>query len=232
MTTLSDIVGSTTLVELLRDYVVEPIINNAPDASKRVILYGPPATGKTFVAKAVAGELGLEFKKISPSDDAENIKNTLESASPETLVFIDEIDKVNQQLLVDALNKTAEDALVVGGTNRPWSIQNLLREGFSNTIFTPDLGLEARKELLRRSLGEALDLDRLTELTDGYLASDLKHVCEQALSEGPATQESIESTITQYTASRLEDWISEAKANKEDLDSTAFAALHKWLDEK
>lgn len=82
MTALSDIKGSTLLVDIIRKHVVEPFKGNVPGASKRVLIYGPPGTGKTFVASAIAGELGMTFRKINPADDAEKIMDAVRSAHP------------------------------------------------------------------------------------------------------------------------------------------------------
>ena len=74
---------------------------------KGVLLVGPPGTGKTLLAKAVAGEAGVQFLSISGSDfvelyvgvGASRVRNLFEEAKKvaPAVVFIDEIDAVGRQ---------------------------------------------------------------------------------------------------------------------------------------
>ena len=74
---------------------------------KGVLLVGPPGTGKTLIAKAVAGEAGVQFLSISGSDfvelyvgvGASRVRDLFEQAKKEApaIVFIDEIDAVGRQ---------------------------------------------------------------------------------------------------------------------------------------
>ena len=74
---------------------------------KGVLLVGPPGTGKTLLAKAVAGEAGVEFLSISGSDfvemyvgvGASRVRDLFEQAkkTAPSIVFIDEIDAVGRQ---------------------------------------------------------------------------------------------------------------------------------------
>ena len=72
-----------------------------------VLLVGPPGTGKTLLAKAVAGEAGVQFLSISGSDfvelyvgvGASRVRDLFEEAkkAAPAVVFIDEIDAVGRQ---------------------------------------------------------------------------------------------------------------------------------------
>ena len=74
---------------------------------KGVLLVGPPGTGKTLLAKAVAGEAGVQFLSISGSDfvelyvgvGASRVRDLFEEAKKvaPAVVFIDEIDAVGRQ---------------------------------------------------------------------------------------------------------------------------------------
>ncbi|MDR3148481.1 MAG: ATP-dependent zinc metalloprotease FtsH, partial [Oscillospiraceae bacterium] len=74
---------------------------------KGVLLVGPPGTGKTYLAKAVAGEAGVQFLSISGSDfvelyvgvGASRVRDLFEQAkkAAPSIVFIDEIDAVGRQ---------------------------------------------------------------------------------------------------------------------------------------
>ena len=74
---------------------------------KGVLLVGPPGTGKTLLAKAVAGEAGVQFLSISGSDfvelyvgvGASRVRDLFEQAKKiaPAIIFIDEIDAVGRQ---------------------------------------------------------------------------------------------------------------------------------------
>ncbi|RAE29273.1 cell division protein FtsH, partial [Burkholderia multivorans] len=74
---------------------------------KGVLLYGQPGTGKTLLAKAVAGEAGVPFYSISGSDfvemyvgvGASRVRDLFEQAKANApcIIFIDEIDAVGRQ---------------------------------------------------------------------------------------------------------------------------------------
>ena len=115
---------------------------------KGVLLVGPPGTGKTYIAKAVAGEAGVPFLSISGSDfvelyvgvGASRVRDLFEQAkkSAPAIIFIDEIDAVGRhrgagyggghdereqtlnQLLVemDGFGNN-EGVIIIAATNRP-----------------------------------------------------------------------------------------------------------------
>ena len=93
------------IVEFLKD--PQKFIKLGARIPKGVLLVGPPGTGKTLLAKAVAGEAGVQFLSISGSDfvelyvgvGASRVRDLFEQAkkvSP-AIIFIDEIDAVGRQ---------------------------------------------------------------------------------------------------------------------------------------
>jgi len=126
---------------------------------KGVLLFGPPGTGKTYIARAVAGEAGVPFLSISGSDFVEmfvgvgaaRVRDLFEQAKKRApaIVFIDEIDAVGRmrgagmggghdereqtlnQLLVEMDGfSTNQGIIVMAATNRPDILDSaLLRPG-------------------------------------------------------------------------------------------------------
>lgn len=162
--TFADVAGADEEKEELQE-IVEYLKDPAAYAEmgaripKGVLLVGPPGTGKTLLAKAVAGEAGVEFLSISGSDFVElyvgvgagRVRDLFEQAKKmaPAIVFIDEIDAVGRQrgsglggghdereqtlnqLLVemDGFNDN-EGVIVMAATNRADILDNaLLRPG-------------------------------------------------------------------------------------------------------
>ncbi|MBD3387814.1 MAG: AAA family ATPase [Candidatus Altiarchaeales archaeon] len=228
MVTLSDLKGSEYLAGLVRENVVEAV-KSGKEGSNRVVIYGPPGNGKTFLAKAIAGELGYEFKDVKAGE----IDEGLPDVQGKTLLFLDEFEKfMDVQEIRDSIEDLSEDVLVVGGTNHPWNIQGLSEAGFNSLVFMPEPGPEARKAVLREFLGDgavSLDLDRLAEMTDGFLPVDIHNTVE-AMDE--ITQESLEERFGGSNPTTLQEWMEEAITQRDRLDRTAYKPLLEWLDKQ
>ena len=111
-TTFADVAGAQEAVEELqeiKEFLAEPGKFQAVGAKipKGVLLYGQPGTGKTLLARAVAGEAGVPFYSISGSDfvemfvgvGASRVRDLFEQAKANApaIVFVDEIDAVGRQ---------------------------------------------------------------------------------------------------------------------------------------
>ena len=93
------------IVEFLRE--PQKYLDLGAHIPKGVLLVGPPGTGKTLLAKAVAGEAGVQFLSISGSDfvemyvgvGASRVRDLFQQAkkSAPAIIFIDEIDAVGRQ---------------------------------------------------------------------------------------------------------------------------------------
>ncbi len=162
--TFADVAGCDEEKEELQE-VVEFLKNPAAYTAmgaripKGVLLVGPPGTGKTLMAKAVAGEAGVQFLSISGSDfvelyvgvGASRVRDLFDQAKKvaPAIIFIDEIDAVGRQrgsglggghdereqtlnqLLVEMDGFTNnEGVIVMAATNRADILDNaLLRPG-------------------------------------------------------------------------------------------------------
>ncbi len=163
-TTFDDVAGldeeKEELIEIV-DFLKKPekFIEMGAKIPKGVLLYGKPGTGKTLIAKAIAGEAGVPFISMSGSEfiemfaglGASRVRKLFDRARKlaPCIVFIDEIDAVgarrsgnggggesenNQtlnQLLVEMDGFSSEETIIVlAATNRPEMLDKaLLRPG-------------------------------------------------------------------------------------------------------
>ncbi|HEY9207215.1 MAG TPA: CDC48 family AAA ATPase [Candidatus Methanoperedens sp.] len=159
--TYEDIGGLRREIGLIREMIELPLRHPelfqklGIDPPKGVLLHGPPGTGKTMIAKAVANETDANFVSISGpeimskyyGESEKQLRSIFEDAekSAPTIIFIDEIDsiapkreevtgeverRVVAQLLslMDGL-KTRGQVMVIAATNRPNAIDPALRRG-------------------------------------------------------------------------------------------------------
>jgi len=148
-------------------------------AGGRILVYGPPGCGKTFIARACAGEIGLPLfqgdvaKLMSKwvGEAEKNVAALFEKVrnEGEAILFLDEIDalgasreivegstvarRVVTQLLTEISN-LPEGILLIAATNLPWVLDPaLIRTGRLGTpIFIPPPDEKMRKMLFQKCL--------------------------------------------------------------------------------
>lgn len=191
----SDVAGLQEVKDILMEDVILPFKH--PHVYERygvkpgtgVLMYGPPGNGKTYIAKAIAGELDADFFPVLASsikdkyvgETEKNMERLFEEASQSdrAVVFIDEAEgllgrrgneKINavQQFLAltDGLKENENCLLLLAATNRPWLLDGAVtrpgRLGQHVYVGLPDL--EARKAIVLNHLNGPISVDLYKEL--------------------------------------------------------------------
>ena len=219
--TFADVAGAEEEKEELRelvDFLKDPKRFSALGARvpKGVLLVGPPGTGKTLMAKAVAGEAGVNFLSISGSDfvelyvgvGASRVRDLFAQAKADSpaIIFIDEIDAVGRQ---------RGAGLGGGHDEREQTLNQLLVEmdGFSQNAGVIVLAATNRRDILDPALLRPGRFDR--QIYVGY--PDIKgreeilkvHAHNKPLAEDVSLKKVAQATAG-FTGADLENLLNEA----------------------
>jgi transitional endoplasmic reticulum ATPase len=182
--TFADVGGMEALKDEIRIKIIHPI--NHPELYRAygkpigggILLYGPPGCGKTYLARATAGEIHAAFLAVGINDVLEmwigNSERNLHAlfdqarANAPSVLFFDEVDAlaasradlrasggrqlINQFLSeLDGIEGRNEGVLVLAATNAPWHLDPAFRRPgrFDRILFVPPPDLPARAAILR-----------------------------------------------------------------------------------
>lgn len=186
--TLADIAGMEAVKQRLEVSLLGPIRN--PELMKAykvnarggLLMYGPPGCGKTYIARAVAGELGANFYAVGIADvlhrwlgeSEQALSRIFETArrNAPCVLFFDEVDALGQRraalsnssglrVVVNALlaemdtaTSSNDGVYVLAATNMPWDVDPALRRPgrFDRMIFVGLPDAEARAGIVRMNL--------------------------------------------------------------------------------
>uniref|UniRef100_A0A9J7XT66 vesicle-fusing ATPase n=1 Tax=Cyprinus carpio carpio TaxID=630221 RepID=A0A9J7XT66_CYPCA len=203
-----DVAGLEGAKEALKEAVILPIKFPHLFTGKRtpwrgILLFGPPGTGKSYLAKAVATEANNStFFSISSSDlvskwlgESEKLVKNLFSLAREhkpSIIFIDEIDSMcgsRNENESEAARRIKTEFLVQMQGKHKASIGLLLSHGyrFEKRIYIPLPEQHARCSMFKLHLGstpnslDEADFITLGEKTNGYSGADISIVVRDAL---------------------------------------------------
>lgn len=186
--TLADVAGMAEVKRQIERSFLAPLrspeIASAFGIKPRggILLYGPPGCGKTFIASAIAGEIGANFFNVGIDDvldmytgaSERNMHDVFEAARTSTpcVLFLDEIDALGQkrshlrnagsmrqtvnQLLaeLDSAGGRNDGVFVLGATNLPWDVDPALRRPgrFDRMLLVAPPDADARAAIVRSHL--------------------------------------------------------------------------------
>ncbi|MFC7247571.1 AAA family ATPase [Catellatospora aurea] len=184
---LADVGGMTDVKKRLELSFLAPMKNKklrelyGKSLRGGLLLYGPPGCGKTFLARAVAGEMGAKFTTISLVDvlnmwigeSERNLHEIFETArrNAPCVIFLDEVDALGHkrsqmkssamrtlgnQLLaeLDGMEGANEGVFVLAATNAPWDVDPALRRPgrLDRTVLVAPPDAAARRSIIEYHL--------------------------------------------------------------------------------
>ncbi|XP_028804813.1 uncharacterized protein LOC114759742 [Neltuma alba] len=187
--TFDDIGSLEETKESLQELVMLPL--RRPDLftggllkpCRGILLFGPPGTGKTMLAKAIAREAGASFINVSMStitskwfgEDEKNVRAlfTLAAKVSPTIIFVDEVDsmlgqrtrvgeheamrKIKNEFMTHwdgLMTKPDQRILVLAATNRPFDLDEAIIRRFERRIMVGLPSAENREKILRTLLAK------------------------------------------------------------------------------
>ena len=213
---LDDVAGLDDVKEVLLETVIYPFQHPEvyqrfrQEAGAGVLMYGPPGNGKTFIARAIAGELDAAFFPVDCArikdkyvgETEKNMKRLFEEAQAQerAVLFFDEVEALlsrrgNQKVntvtqflaLTDGIVKSDNCMLLLAATNKPWMLDEAVLSRFEKRIYIPLPDRKARIQLFKLEIEkkgfklEGITYEELADMTKGYSGRDIRNACKEAV---------------------------------------------------
>ncbi len=178
-----DVGGMQTLKDQIHMKIIAPMTNKdlyeayGKSIGGGILMYGPPGCGKTYLARATAGEIKSGFISVGLHDvldmwigqSEQKLHNIFQQArrNAPCVLFFDEVDAlaanrsdmrksagrhlINQFLSeLDGAEESNEGILILAATNAPWHLDNAFRRPgrFDRILFVPPPDTQARMDIL------------------------------------------------------------------------------------
>ena len=184
--TFADVAGLDDLKKTINLRIISPFYNKGLFAKFRkkigggVLLYGPPGCGKTYIAKATAGECKANFYPVHITDildpyigvSEQNLKAIFDKArfQKPSIMFFDEVDTIGMSRSqttshvrgiidtflteMEGVDTNNDEVLVMAATNTPWDVDSALKRPgrFDRLIFVAPPDEKARAEIFNLKL--------------------------------------------------------------------------------
>lgn len=202
----SDVAGMDEIKARLKEEIIDPVLN--PEQVKKdfedynitlpkgYIFYGPPGCGKTYLAKALAAESGLEMYMMDVSKIGEKfinatsnniqsafdfLKNRAKEIKKPVLLFMDEVDSLamkRQYTLSEENAKTVatllkliegardDNIIVIAATNKYDDLDEAFKSRFDGHIYFPLFNKDQIKDLLKTLLSSRKKGQNLAQSED------------------------------------------------------------------
>ncbi|WP_445479855.1 AAA family ATPase [Lysinibacillus irui] len=184
--TFADVAGLDDLKKTINLRIISPFYNKGLFAKFRkkvgggVLLYGPPGCGKTYIAKATAGECKANFYPVHITDildpyigvSEQNLKAIFDKArfQKPSILFFDEVDTIGMSRSqttshvrgiidtflteMEGVDTNNDEVLVMAATNTPWDVDSALKRPgrFDRLIFVAPPDEKARVQIFNLKL--------------------------------------------------------------------------------
>ena len=199
---LKQIVKELEKEDVLATYGLRP--------KRKILFYGPPGTGKTLTAKVLSSVIGyplvfVRFESVISSylgETASNLRKIFDFIEKgKWVVLFDEFDIIGKQRddpsehgeikrvvnnFMLMLENYEGDSVIIAATNHPHLLDIGVWRRFDETVYFDLPDKEKRKKIFEKYLkilkkDKNIDLNKLSEETDGFSGSDIEQACIDAL---------------------------------------------------
>lgn len=211
---LTDVAGLEDVKRVIQEDVFNPMKYGEAYRQCKIppgggaLMYGPPGNGKTFIAKAIAGELDAVFFSVSGAqikdkyvgETEKNMRLLFEEAAKHdrVVIFIDEIhsilgrrgnEKVNVidefLVLADGITERKNNLLILGATNYPWLMDDAVFRRLGRLIYVGMPDRAARRKIFELQFDgvpveQDFSLDEFADRSERFSGADVKQISSTA----------------------------------------------------